>query len=45
MVDRQATSVTYYNVTGQQSSKPFDGLNIVVTRYNDGTTDTAKVLH
>lgn len=43
-VDRQMTSVTYYNMMGQQSSKPFDGVNIVVTRYNDGTTMTTKVV-
>ncbi len=44
IVDRQVTSVTYYNMMGQQASKPFDGVNIVVTRYNDGTTSTTKVL-
>jgi hypothetical protein len=43
IVDRQVTSVTYYNMMGQQDSKPFEGVNIVVTRYNDGTTKTAKV--
>jgi hypothetical protein len=29
---------------GQQSSKPFEGVNIVVTRYSDGTTSTTKVI-
>jgi hypothetical protein len=43
IVDRQVTSVTYYNMMGQQDDKPFEGVNIVVTRYNDGTTTTAKV--
>jgi len=33
----------YYNVMGQQSSKPFDGINIVVKRYSDGTTSSTKV--
>lgn len=37
--------VTYYNVVGQQSSKPFDGINIVVKRYSDGTTSSTKVLY
>jgi hypothetical protein len=27
-----------------QSDKPFDGINIVVTRYSDGTTSTTKVV-
>lgn len=44
VANREVTSVTYFNVMGQQSSKPFAGLNIVVTHYNDGTTSTAKVL-
>ena len=26
------------------SNKPFDGLNIVVTSYTDGTTATTKVV-
>ena len=37
-------SKTYYNAQGIQSDKPFDGVNIVVTRYNDGTTKTSKVV-
>ena len=41
---RTITSVTYVNAQGMQSSKPFDGLNIVVTRYSDGTTSTTKVI-
>ena len=35
---------TYYNVQGMESDKPFDGVNIVVTRYSDGTTTTTKVV-
>ena len=34
----------FYNIQGMQSSKPFDGINIVVTRYSDGTTSTVKVI-
>ena len=37
-------SKTYYNAQGVQSDKPFDGVNIVVTRYSDGTTKTSKVV-
>ena len=36
--------VTYVNSLGMKSDKPFDGLNIVVTRYSDGTTSTTKVI-
>ena len=36
-------SKTYVNAQGMQSDKPFDGLNIVVTRFSDGTTTTTKV--
>lgn len=35
---------TYYNVQGMSSDKPFDGINIVVTRYSDGTVSTSKVI-
>ena len=36
--------VRYYNLTGMESSEPFDGVNVVVTTYSDGTKSTAKVL-
>lgn len=35
--------VTYVNLQGMTSNKPFDGINIVVTRYSDGTTSTSKI--
>ncbi|MBR1727249.1 MAG: chitobiase/beta-hexosaminidase C-terminal domain-containing protein [Muribaculaceae bacterium] len=41
---REVLSVTYSDVAGRQSSKPFDGVNIIVTRYTDGTTTTRKAL-
>lgn len=34
----------YYNPLGVSSSQPFDGVNIVVTRYSNGTTRTTKVI-
>lgn len=37
-------SVRYYNLAGMQSSKPFSGMNIVETTYNDGTKTTVKVI-
>ncbi len=42
--DKQVLSHTYYNLAGMSSSKPFDGVNIVVTRYTDGTQTATKVL-
>ena len=35
---------TYVNAQGMKSSKPFEGLNIVITRYSDGTMSTTKVI-
>lgn len=40
----QEVSKTYVNAQGVKSDKPFDGLNIVITRYSDGTTQTTKVV-
>jgi len=37
-------SRVYYNMQGVRSDKPFDGINVVVTRYMDGTTTTTKVV-
>ena len=41
---KQAVSVRYYNVAGQVSATPFEGVNIVRTTYTDGTTSTHKVI-
>ncbi len=41
---KQVVSVSYVDVTGKMSNSPFDGVNIVVTRYSDGTTSTSKVV-
>jgi len=41
---RQVAGVNYYNLAGQMSQKPFDGINIVVTTYNDGTTEAVKII-
>ena len=37
-------ATTYYNAQGLASDKPFNGVNIVVTKFSDGTTKTAKVI-
>lgn len=34
----------YYNINGECSSRPFEGLNLVRTTYTDGTVKTAKVM-
>ena len=44
MAGKSVIGVTYVNALGMQSNKPFDGVNIVVTKYSDGTTTTTKVL-
>lgn len=36
--------IKYVNIAGMESSKPFDGVNIVVTTYTDGTKAVKKVL-
>ena len=41
---RTVTGVRYYNLTGVESAKPFDGINIVVTTYSDGSRTSRKVL-
>ncbi len=40
----EVVSVTYVNSLGMQSEQPFDGVNIVVTRYSDGKIRTTKVV-
>ena len=40
----EVVSTIYYNVQGMESDKPFQGVNIVVTRFSDGTTSVSKVV-
>lgn len=42
--DKTVVSVHYYNLMGQESKSPFDGINIVVTRYKDGSFISKKIL-
>ena len=42
--DKAVASVKYYNVAGVESNVAFDGINMVVTKYVDGTTKTVKVV-
>ena len=41
---KQVVDVQYVNALGMQSKEPFDGVNIVVTRYSDGSFTTTKVV-
>ena len=40
----QPISVEYVNIAGMRSSKPWQGVNIIVTRYSNGTTTTTKMV-
>ena len=42
--NKEVESVRFYNIMGQESKAPFEGVNIVVTRYTDGSTSTTKIL-
>ena len=37
-------SVKYVNLAGVESAQPFDGVNVVVTTYTDGTRSASKVI-
>ncbi len=43
-VNREVVGVSYVNTVGQVSSTPWQGVNMVVTRYSDGSTTTRKVI-
>ncbi len=40
---KQIVSVRYYNMMGMASNVPFEGINIMVTRYSDGSISTMKI--
>lgn len=44
VLNGQIESVTYYDELGRISNCPFKGMNIVVTRYIDGTTTIMKMI-
>ena len=47
VLPRDATTIVdirYYNIMGQESKTPFDGINIMVVRYKDGSMISKKVL-
>lgn len=41
---KQVKSVVYYNLGGLKSAEPFDGVNVVVTTYTDGSKQTSKLV-
>ena len=41
---REVARVRYYNLMGVESSTPFQGVNIIVKEYTDGTRSTTKVI-
>lgn len=43
-LNKPVESVTYVNAQGMTNDQPFDGVNIVITRYTDGTMSTTKVV-
>ena len=43
-INKAVASVEYVNVNGQVSTTPFEGVNVVVTRYADGTKSVTKIV-
>ena len=43
--NKELVDITFVNPQGMTSSRPFEGVNIVVKRYSDGSTSTSKVLN
>ncbi len=41
---KEVAGVKYYNIAGVESDHPFQGLNIEVTRYSDGSQSTRKIM-
>lgn len=41
---KEVKGVSYFNMMGVESAQPFDGVNIMVTTYTDGTSSAAKVV-
>ena len=43
--DIEPVDVTYVNIMGMTSTMPFDGVNIVLTRYSNGMVKASKVVY
>ena len=44
-LNHEVESVNYVNTIGQVANRPWQGVNVVVTRYTDGTTKTTKAVY
>ncbi|MBR5118644.1 MAG: hypothetical protein IK100_08375 [Muribaculaceae bacterium] len=42
--NKEVKSVRYYNTLGVESTTPFEGVNIIVTTFTDGTQTTTKAI-
>ena len=42
--EKTVAGVTYYNLLGVPSDRPFEGVNVVVTTYTDGTKSSKKIV-
>ena len=41
---KEIANVEYINLTGIRSSEPWNGINIKVTTYDDGSVTTSKIM-
>lgn len=44
VITKTVDKIIYVNMIGVESEMPFNGVNIVITRYNDGSMTTGKVV-
>ena len=44
LTEKEVQSVKYFNLLGVESAEPFQGVNVVVTTYSDGTKSAQKVV-
>ena len=42
--EKTVAGVTYYNLLGVSSDRPFEGVNVVVNTYTDGTKSSKKIV-
>ena len=44
VADKEVASVKYFNLAGIESDEPFDGMNVVITTYTDGSQNIEKLV-
>ena len=42
---KNIVNVKYINMAGMSSDKPWNGVNVMLTTYSDGSVDVVKVHH